>query len=187
MQEIRLEYVHRSQTYLTASHSQLCYFCYFLINGRDGEKNGFLAGVPLLPPPSRPSSLPLFFRTPATQAKQTKNGFATEHLHISHNTPCLPPKILHNLKFFFVLGLQLSQENWRQCQLMFLRFVFFWGGGGGEGGKQGALWDNAHMANRVKSTLFWPLEKCRVSALDWRLTGTFSNMLNTMQTKLNHG
>ena len=100
-----------------------------------------------------------------------------------------PPKILHNLKFFIVLGLQLSQENWRQCQLMFLRFVFFFGGGEGGrgGGKQGALWDNAHMANRVKSTLFWPLEKCRVSALDWRLTGTFSNMLNTMQTKLNHG
>ena len=134
MQEIRLEYVHRSQTYLTASHSQLCYFCYFLISGRDDENNGFLAGVPLLPPPSRPNSLPLFFRTPATQAKQTKNGFATEHLHISHNTPCLPPKILHNLKFFIVLGLQLSQENWRQCQLMFLRFVFFLGGGG-EGGR----------------------------------------------------
>ena len=26
---IRLEYMHRGQTYLTASHSQLCYFCYF--------------------------------------------------------------------------------------------------------------------------------------------------------------
>ena len=115
MQEIRLEYVHRSQTYLTASHSQLCYFCYFLISGRDCENNGFLAGVPLLVPPSRavsrPNSLPLPFRTPATQAKETKNGFATEHLHISHSTPCLPPKILHNLKFFIVLGLQLSQEN----------------------------------------------------------------------------
>ena len=35
------------------------------------------------------------------------------------------------------------------------------------------------MANRVKSTLFWPLEKFRVSARDWRLTGTFSNRLNT--------
>ena len=31
--------------------------------------------------------------------------------------------------------------------------IFFFGGAGG-GGKQGALWDNAHMANRVKSTLF---------------------------------
>ena len=38
---------------------------------------------------------------------------------------------------------------------MFLQSVFFLeGGGGGGGGKKGALWDNAHMANRVKSTLF---------------------------------
>ena len=36
---------------------------------------------------------------------------------------------------------------------MFLQSVFFLEGGGG-GGKKGALWDNAHMANRVKSTLF---------------------------------
>ena len=27
------------------------------------------------------------------------------HLHISHNTPCLPPKILHNLCFSFLLGI----------------------------------------------------------------------------------
>ena len=71
--EIRLEYVHRDQTYLTASHSQLRYFCYFFLTSRrDGENNGFLAGVPFLPPPSRVvlrlSSLSLPFRTPATQA-----------------------------------------------------------------------------------------------------------------------
>ena len=72
MREIRLEYVHRGQTYLTASHSQLRYFCYFLISRQDGENNGFLAGVPLLPPRSllvsRPNSLPLPlpFRTPAS-------------------------------------------------------------------------------------------------------------------------
>ena len=29
VQGIRLEYMHRGQTYLTASHSQLRYFCYF--------------------------------------------------------------------------------------------------------------------------------------------------------------
>ena len=66
--------MHCGQTYLTASHSQLCYFCYFLISRRDGENNGFLAGVPLLPPPSRvvsrPNSLPLPFRTPAMQASR---------------------------------------------------------------------------------------------------------------------
>ena len=53
---------------------QLRYFCHFLISRWDGENNGFLAGVPLLPPPSpavsRPNSLPLPFRTPATQAIQ---------------------------------------------------------------------------------------------------------------------
>ena len=59
---------------------------------------------------------------------------------------------------------------------------FFWRGWGGGGSKQGASWDNAHMANRVKSTLFLPLEKFRVSARDGRLTGTFSNRLNTLQT-----
>ena len=46
----------------------------FLIRRQDGKNNGFLAGVPLLPPPSRvvsrPNSLPLPFRTPATQASK---------------------------------------------------------------------------------------------------------------------
>ena len=37
---------------------------------RNGENNGFLAGVPLLPPPSRVVSRPNCpFRTPATQAR----------------------------------------------------------------------------------------------------------------------
>ena len=54
-----------------------------------------------------------FARVAITQrsVEETKNGFAAEKLHISHNTPCLPPKILHNLKFFIVLRLQSSQEN----------------------------------------------------------------------------
>ena len=82
MREIRLEYVHRGQTYLTASHSQLrFYVVIFLISRRDGENNGFLAGVPVLPPPSRvvprPNSLPLPFRPPATQAGIFLNYIAT--------------------------------------------------------------------------------------------------------------
>ena len=33
------------------------------------------------------------------------SGFPIRHLHISHNTPCLPlPKILHNLCFSVLLG-----------------------------------------------------------------------------------
>ena len=62
-------------------------------------------------------------------------------------------------------------------------FLQIWG----RGGKQGALWDNAQMTNRVNSKLFWPLEQFRVLARDWRLTGTFSNRLNTLQTKLDYG
>ena len=27
------------------------------------------------------------------------------HLHISQNTPCLPPELLHNLGFLFLLGI----------------------------------------------------------------------------------
>ena len=54
---------------------------FFLISRRDGENNGFLAGVPLLPPPSRvvsrPNSLPLPFRTPATQARCTTKSSLT--------------------------------------------------------------------------------------------------------------
>ena len=47
-------------------------FVIFLIIRQDGENNGFHAGIPLLPPPSRvvlhPNSFPLPFRTPAMQA-----------------------------------------------------------------------------------------------------------------------
>ena len=33
------------------------------------------------------------------------------HLHISHNTPCLPPKILHNLCFSFLLGITAVRKE----------------------------------------------------------------------------
>ena len=42
--------------------------------------------------------------------EETKNGFAAEQLHISHNTPCLPPKILHNLKFFILWDYSRSRK-----------------------------------------------------------------------------
>ena len=35
----------------------------------------------------------------------------TRHFHISHNAPCLPSKILHNLCFSFLLVLQPFQEK----------------------------------------------------------------------------
>ena len=37
--------------------------------------------------------------------------FLKRHLHISHDAPPLPPKILHNLCLLFFLGLQPSQEK----------------------------------------------------------------------------
>ena len=35
----------------------------------------------------------------------TLQAIPIRHLHISHNAPSLPPKILHNLCFSFLLGL----------------------------------------------------------------------------------
>ena len=46
--------------------SRLCEPC--IISRRDGKNNGFFAGVPLIPFPLPPNSLPLLLRTPATQA-----------------------------------------------------------------------------------------------------------------------
>ena len=38
------------------------------------------------------------------------------HLRIPHNTPCLPPKILHNVSFLISPGYYShSKRNWRQC------------------------------------------------------------------------
>ena len=59
---------------------------------RDGENNGLLAGVPLLPPPfhevSHPNSLPLPFQTPATQAKRGENVLVPQHSHtLDQGTP----------------------------------------------------------------------------------------------------
>ena len=33
------------------------------------------------------------------------------HLHISQNTPCLPPELLHNLGFLFLLGIWVVQRE----------------------------------------------------------------------------
>ena len=51
------------------------------------------------------------------------------HFHISYNAPYLPPKILHNLCFSFLLGYySRPKRNWKQCLCKIL------------GGKEGALW-----------------------------------------------
>ena len=39
-----------------------------------------------------------------------------DYFHIAHNTPCLPPKILHNHCFQFLLGIAAREiEDWRQA------------------------------------------------------------------------
>ena len=59
VREIRLECVHRGQTLFDSwSFTVALFLLFFLISRRDGENNGFLAGVPLLPPPSRVVSHP---------------------------------------------------------------------------------------------------------------------------------
>ena len=42
--------------------------------------------------------------------------FSIRHFYIDHNSPCLPPKILHNLCLRFLLGRCNTQEkyNWKQ-------------------------------------------------------------------------
>ena len=73
------------------------------------------------------------------------------HLHISHNAPYLPPKILHNLCFSFLLDIRaVPREIENNAYAKF--------GGGEAGGKQGALWELckwriAHLSVTVKTRL----------------------------------
>ena len=78
VREIRPEYVHRGQTYLTASHSPLPNFCYFFqLVGGMAKTMACLQAFPssLFPCKwSRPLNyLPLTFRTPATQASSVSD------------------------------------------------------------------------------------------------------------------
>ena len=42
-----------------------------------------------------------------------RNHKVIRHIHISHNEPYLPPKILHNLCFSFLLGITaVPRENY---------------------------------------------------------------------------
>ena len=59
------------------------------------------------------------------------------HLHVYYNASCLPPKILHNLFFKFLLDVAVAPGEiilrtilMRKCYLfIYLFFFFFWGGG----------------------------------------------------------
>ena len=58
-------------------------------------------------------------------------------MHISHNVPCFPTKILHNLYFSFFLGIIAVPREIENNA-----YAKVWGVvGGGGGGKKGALWE----------------------------------------------
>ena len=51
------------------------------------------------------SILSVFTERIATEVNFTKRKSGIHHLYISRNTPRLPPKVLHNLGFSFLLGI----------------------------------------------------------------------------------
>ena len=56
--------------------------------------------------------------------------FSIRHFHIDHNSPCLPPKSLHNLCLRFLLGRRNTQEkyNWKQwlCKIWGVNKVHYY-------------------------------------------------------------
>ena len=69
------------------------------------------------------------------------------HLHISHNTPYLPPKISHSLCFSFLLGITAVPreiENNAYARFWGANEVYYGRCASGKcnilGGKQGVLW-----------------------------------------------
>ena len=71
------------------------------------------------------------------------------HLHISHNAPYLPPKILHKYCFEFLLGRLRNKKQY------FMQKFFFLGGGGAKKVHYGR-WDLqvAYAADGTKGKLF---------------------------------
>ena len=59
-------------------------------------------------------------------------GFSIHHFHIDHNAPCLPPKFYRTIVLDFYWNDRNTQEKLETMVMQNL--------GGGEGGKQGALW-----------------------------------------------
>ena len=69
-------------------------------------------------------------------ANEKKNDATIRHLHISHNAPSLLPKILR--KHYFSWDGYNIQEKWKTTWKVMQNLG---GGGWGEGGIQGALWE----------------------------------------------
>ena len=74
----------------------------------------------------------------------------THHLHISHNTPCLPPKILYILCFQFLLGITVVPgEIWDSA------YATFWGENNSGRCANGELHIWAYRTH-FKDLLEWP-------------------------------
>jgi len=53
---------------------------------------------------------------------KSSNKLVISHSHIPHSTPCLPPKILHNLCFPFLLGITVIPRETKE-----IACAKFWG------------------------------------------------------------
>ena len=77
------------------------------------------------------------------------------YFHIDHNAPCLPPKILHNYCFQFLLGNTVVQREIEDNG-----YAFFWGGEGRGAGVNKVHYglcgnsDILQVEMRLKLTLF---------------------------------
>ena len=82
------------------------------------------------------------------------------HLHISQNTPCLPPTppppILHNLCFLFLLGITAIP---REIEINAYAKVF--------GGKQGAIWEMQKW--RINTLLAQPAQQSEHKQTFWTI------------------
>ena len=153
VREIRPEYMHCGQTYLTASHTQLGYFCvifffffffFFKLVGWMAFYNGLLAGVHLIPSPSRAVSRPQlipfpfpFERLPrrlqhAVHAEQ--NRVLTRFMKLD-TPPALydlaqPASVVHNYNTKDATNQNLcrpfSRTNYGLARLRWLDWIF-WG------------------------------------------------------------
>ena len=55
---------------------------------------------------------------------------AIRYFHIDYNASCLPPKILHNYFFQYLLGITVVPREIEDSGYVKCFFFFFWGGGG---------------------------------------------------------
>ena len=91
------------------------------------------------------------------------------NLHISHNTPCLPPKTLHNLCFKFLLGITVALREIRQ-----IAYAKLWGE------------NKVYMYyGRYANGKFLPLWKLRASQF-WKILVKFPFYVGRLDGQMPH-